>query len=90
MRRDPGLTYWEDPASGCGFVESDRAGIEALAGGVGPRPGRDTEAASGVVDRLARGHGPTAAVEPVTTMVGEDDAVRIVGVPADSQMAEVV
>jgi hypothetical protein len=77
-------------ASGGRFVESNRAGVEALTGGVRPGARRDAEATSGVLHRLARGHGPPTAAERVTPVIGEDDAVGIVGVTTDAQMAEVV
>ena len=71
-------------------MESNRAGIEALTGGVRPRSGRDAEATCGLRHRLARGHRPAAAVERVAPVIGEDDAVGIVGIAGDAQMAEVV
>lgn len=71
-------------------MERDRAGVKALTGGVRPYAGRDTEVTSGVVHRLARAHGPPRTGEPVAPVIGEDDAVGIVGVATDAQMAEVV
>lgn len=71
-------------------MEGYGAGVKALAGGVGPRPGRETEVTSGVVHRLERAHGSPRTGEPVAPVIGEDDAVGIVGVATDAQMAEVV
>ena len=70
--------------SGRGLVEGDRPRLESLSGGMRPRPGRDTQIPSRSFDRLARWHGVSAAVEPVAPVVGEHDAVGIVGIPAYS------
>ena len=86
----PDTRIGRSTASGGGLVEADRPRFEALTGRVRPRPGRDAEAGGRGLHRLARWHGVPTAVEPVTTMVGEHDAVGIVGVALYAQMAEMV
>jgi hypothetical protein len=47
-------------------------------------PGGHAELSSGGLHRPAGWHGAPAAVERVTLLVGEDDSIRIVGVPTDA------
>jgi hypothetical protein len=68
------------------LVEVDGLEVEVLAGGMRPGPGRDAEGSSCGDHRLARRYRAPAVVEYPAPMVGEHDAVGIVGVTGDAQM----
>ena len=80
--RHRGLTWW--------FAEVDPVGVEGFAEWVFPLAGVDAETVGGLSGWVAGWSGPGGGGEGSALVVGEGDAVGLVGVSGDAEVAVVV
>src|SRR6478752_10887434 len=77
-------------SGGSRFAEADAPVLQAFAGGVVVVPGFDAESGRRLLGWVAGWGGRCVGFERATVVVGELDAVGLVGVAADAQAAVVV